>query len=72
MPILSFIGHILTDLFGQNDNRRQIHKQTNSSFCLSNEMCLKNNVLGEKILAMAILYKSVAVHTSANAYVIAV
>ena len=45
MPILGFTGHILTELLGKTDNWRQIYKQTNSTSYLSNDVCLKNNVL---------------------------
>ena len=48
MPIFTFIGHILTALFGKTDNWRQMHKQTNSTFYSSNEVCLKNNVVRRK------------------------
>ena len=56
----------------KTDNWRQIYKQTNSVFFSSNEVRLKNNVLRRKPVAVAFLYKSVEVHTSPTAYVIAV
>ena len=56
----------------KTDNWRQIYKQTNSVFFSSNEVRLKNNVLRRKPVAVAFLYKSVEVHTSLTAYVIAV
>lgn len=73
MSILSFVGHILKDVPGKNDNCWQIHKQTNSTFYSSNAMCVENNMLRrKKILAMTFLYYSVAIHTSANAQVITI
>ena len=45
MAILGFTGHILTELLGKTDKWRQIYKQTNSTSYLSNDVCLKNNVL---------------------------
>ena len=38
MPISSFIGNTLTDLFRKPDNWRQIYKQTSSSFYTSNDV----------------------------------
>ena len=48
MPIFSFIGHILAELFGKSDNYQQTYKQANLNFYSSNEVCLKNNVLRRK------------------------
>ena len=40
MPVFSFTGYTLTELFRKPDNWRQIYKQTSSAFYTSN-MCLK-------------------------------
>ena len=48
MPILSFIGHILTELFEKTDNWRQVYKQTNSTFYTSKGVCHQNNLLRRK------------------------
>ena len=48
MPILSFIGYTLTELFRKPNNGRQIYKQTSSTFYTSS-MCLKR-VEKKKIL----------------------
>ena len=42
MPIFSFIGYTLTELFRKPDNWRQIYKQTSSTFNTSNDMSLKH------------------------------
>ena len=38
MPIFSFIGYTLTELFRKPDNWRQIYKQTNSTFYALNDV----------------------------------
>ena len=38
MPIFSFLGYTLTDLFRKPDNWRQIYKQTSSTFYTSNDV----------------------------------
>ena len=38
MPIFSFIGYTLTELFRKPDNWRQIYKQTRSTFYTSNDV----------------------------------
>lgn len=48
MSIFSFIGNILTDLFGKSDDWGQIYKQSNSNFYSSKKMHHKNNVLRRK------------------------
>ena len=40
MPIFSFIGYTLMELFRKRDNSRQIYKQTSSNFYTS-DVCLK-------------------------------
>ena len=72
MPIFSFIGHILTDLFGKISNWREIYKQTNSTFYSLNGVVSKITRLGEIILAVTFLYTAVEVHTSASAIITAV
>ena len=49
LPIFSFIGNNLLELFGKKDNWHQVHKQTSSSFYAPKDLCLENNVL-KKIL----------------------
>ena len=41
MSIFSFIGHILTELFGKTDNWQKIYKQTSLTFYTSNNVPLK-------------------------------
>ena len=50
MPILNLVWHVLPELFGKTDNWWQIYKQAKSTFYSSNKVCLKNNVLGRKII----------------------
>ena len=45
MPIFSFIGYILTELFRKPDNWRQIYKQTSSTFYTSNDVSRRKNLL---------------------------
>ena len=49
IPILSFIGYTLTELFRKHDNLRQIYKETSLYFCTSNDVALKR-VEKKKIL----------------------
>ena len=42
MPIFSFIGYALTQLFRKPDNWRQIYKQTSLTFYTSNDVSKKN------------------------------
>ena len=41
---LSFMGHILTELFEKTDNWRQVYKQTSSTFYTSKGVCHQNNL----------------------------
>ena len=43
MPIFSFIGYTLTELFRKPDNSRQIYKQTSSTFYTSNDVSRRKN-----------------------------
>ena len=43
MPIFSFIGYTLTELFRKPDNWRQIYKQTGSTFYTSNDVSSRKN-----------------------------
>ena len=49
MLIFSFIGQILTELFGETDNWPQLHEQTSLTFYASNNVCLQNNLKKEKL-----------------------
>ena len=68
MPILSFIGYIMTKSFG---------KMTIGNKCLCSTFYTSSKVsqktaLRKKILDMTFLYKSVEVLTSARAYAIVI
>ena len=41
MPIFSFIGHTLMELFRKTDDWQQIYKQSSSTFYTSNDVSLK-------------------------------
>ena len=43
MPIFSYIGYVLTELFRKPDNWRQIHKQTSLTFYTSNDVSKRKN-----------------------------
>ena len=45
---ISFIGHILLELFGKTGNWRQVHKQTSSAFCTLGGVRHQNNLLRRK------------------------
>ena len=44
MPIFSFIEHTLTELFRKPDNRRQIYKQTSSTFYTLNDVSRRKTI----------------------------
>ena len=75
MPIFSFIGHILQNLFGKVDNWRPIYIQASPSFYTSNDMCLQNYMFRRKSISYEIfknfkhvsLYMLVEIPSSANA-----
>ena len=51
MPIFSFIGYTLTELFRILDNWRQIYKQMSSTFYTSNDVsktCWEEKILGRQ------------------------
>ena len=43
MPLFSFIGYILTELFRKPDNWRQTYKQMSSTFYTSNDVSRRKN-----------------------------
>ena len=50
MPVFSFIGYILPELFGKTGSWRQIHQQTSSAFYTSNHVYPKQRVKKKTLL----------------------
>ena len=72
MPIFSFIGNILQELFEKlaTDSKYiYIYIETNSNFYTSNDVCFQNKVLRMKSNSCA-MFKAVSleVHTSVKVY----
>ena len=55
--VLLFIRHILQELSEKTGHRQQIHKQTRSTFNISKDACLQNNVLRRKNIRSVIFNK---------------
>ena len=44
-----FTGHILQELFGKTGKKREVHKQTISTFYSSDDVCIQSNTIRRNI-----------------------